>query len=124
MSKQCGTAASGQGGGCGEIVVYRCAMSKQSGHTMLDTQSDACVGSSPIAFSLYSAMPSRRAVHYAQSVRRRVQGDGGNGVQVHYEQTGSSGHTTPGSEGSLHGRFSWAPSGGLNGGFTSEFFYP
>jgi len=31
---------------------------------------------------------------------------------------GISGHTTPGSEGSLHGRFHWAPSGSLNGGFT------
>ena len=30
-------------------------------------------------------------------------------------------HTTPGSEGSLRGRLIWAPSGGLNGGFTVGF---
>ena len=36
-------------------------------------------------------------------------------------ESGSSGHTTPGSEGSLRGRFNWAPSGGLNGGFTVGF---
>ena len=34
-------------------------------------------------------------------------------------ESGSSGHTTPGSEGSLRGRFNWAPSGGLNGGSTA-----
>ena len=31
-------------------------------------------------------------------------------------ESGSSGHTTPGSEGSLRGRFNWVPSGGLNWG--------
>jgi len=33
-------------------------------------------------------------------------------------ESGSSGHTIPGLEGSLRGRFNWAPSGGLNGGST------
>jgi hypothetical protein len=36
-------------------------------------------------------------------------------------ETGSSGHTTPGSEGYFHGRFNRAPSGGLNGGFAIAF---
>jgi hypothetical protein len=37
-------------------------------------------------------------------------------------ESGSSGHTTPGSaEGSLRGRFNWAPSWGLNGGSTVGF---
>jgi len=36
-------------------------------------------------------------------------------------ESGSSGHTTPGSEGFLRGGFNWAPSGGLNGRSTVGF---
>jgi len=39
--------------------------------------------------------------------------------KAHCERTVS--HTTPGSEGSLRGRFNRAPSGGLNGGSTVGF---
>ena len=38
-------------------------------------------------------------------------------------ESGSGGHTTQSSEGSLHGRFNLARSGGLNGGLTVAFLF-